>query len=594
MPEKKLTFNGINGATGDYGLPPMTGDELAAFIRGEGKPENLNELRFRHDQDIIAQLGVKEGVDPKKLAEAGWGIIFAHDADPAIKEALSDLIALRTEQAGAHFRLYEGGQGYRRNKDTKSSFLARHGAGPGPADPDKVPYYLLIVGSPEAIPYKFQYELDVQYAVGRLHFDTLQEYANYAASVRAAEKQGLKVDRRAAFFGVANPGDETTDLTTTKLIEPLSTAFAAKAAGWQVDTIVRKDAVKTQLQALLGGANTPALLMTGSHGMEFPLNDPRQLRHQGALLCQDWPGKATWGKKAIPQDFYFAGDDLTSDANLFGLLAFFFACYGAGTPQLDDFAKQAFKDRVPIAPFPFTAKLPQKMLSHPRGGALAVIGHIERAWTFSFDWPGTNVAQTTVFESTLQRLLDGHPVGSALEYFNERYAELSTVLSNELEEIEFGKKVEPYGLADMWTSNNDARGYAIFGDPAVRLPVAQTDEQPVARTAIPVQPIAQPENHAPAVAAALGALPAENALLPATPKAMSVGTAAEGTVVRTYVSSDLANPRPEELKIITRRAADGATETVVAPDVATTMPGLLALHQAAVAQRHAPEGQPNA
>ena len=199
MPEKKLTFNGINGATGDYGLPPMTGDELAAFIRGEGKPENLNELRFRHDQDIIAQLGVKEGVDPKKLAEAGWGIIFAHDADPAIKEALSDLIALRTEQAGAHFRLYEGGQGYRRNKDTKSSFLARHGAGPGPADPDKVPYYLLIVGSPEAIPYKFQYELDVQYAVGRLHFDTLQEYANYAASVRAAEKQGLKENRRAPF-----------------------------------------------------------------------------------------------------------------------------------------------------------------------------------------------------------------------------------------------------------------------------------------------------------------------------------------------------------------------------------------------------------
>jgi len=466
-----LFFNGINGDSGEYALPPMTGERLAQFIQGQSAPENLSELKLRYRQAHERTLGVKEGVNPLKLDQAGWGIIFPHDAEPAIQEALHELLELRRVQAGPYFRIYEGHDGYRPG-ESKASFLARHGVGPGPADPEKVPYYLLIVGSPQEIPFQFQSQLDVQYAVGRISFQSLQEYANYAHSVVAAEKGMLESTRRAAFFSVDNQDDQSTRLSTELLLEPLYQIFKSKIPDWELESHFREAATKIQLAQLLGGDHTPALLFTASHGMEFPLGSPRQLPHQGALLCQDWPGPLAWGGKgAIPQDFYFAGDDITSGSNLRGLVAFFFACYSAGTPPYDEFSRQAFRKREAIAPYPFTAQLPAQLLGQPRGGALAVIGHMGRAWGYSFMWPQAG-AQTTVFESTLQRLFDGHPVGSAIEYFNQRYAELSTILSDELEEIEFGKQVDPYELSGLWTAHNDARGYAILGDPAVRLPPA--------------------------------------------------------------------------------------------------------------------------
>jgi hypothetical protein len=503
-PPDLLTFNGVNGATGTYGLPPMTAAELAGFLGGEEKPENLTELRFRTGQKDDRHFGVKEGIDPKRLDQTGWGVIFTQDADPAVREALAPLLDLRRAQAGELFRIYEKADGYRPG-ESKAKFLARHGIGPGPADPAKVPYYLLLVGSPEAIPYRFQSQLDVQYAVGRLCFDRAEDYASYAASVVAAETGGnaggVELPRRMSFFGPASPGDAATRMSSESLVAPVCAALRAARPEWEISAFVNEAATKDRLARLLGGGETPALLFTASHGMEFPNGDPRQRPHQGALLCGDWPGPAGW-TGAIPQDFFFAGDDVPGDAGLLGLMAFHFACYGAGTPRLDEFSRQAFKDRAAIAPEAFLAALPTALLAHPRGGALAVVGHVERAWGYSFRWQGAG-AQTAVFESTLTRLLDGHPVGSALEYFNERYAELSTVLADRLEEMEVGAAADPYELAGLWTANNDARGYVILGDPAVRLPVAAPGTEGRERPVITLlsAPAAAPEEGAFAMSA---------------------------------------------------------------------------------------------
>lgn len=464
-----LYFNGINASTGAYLTPPATADELGQLARGSTiAPEHLLELKWRKGKDK-AHYGVKEGVDPTDLAQAGWGVIFAPDVDPAVQDALRELLTLRKTQAN---RLKERYHEYTYQRDeSKNMFLARNRAGPGAVDPDKVPYYLLIVGDPEKIPYAFQYQLDVAYAVGRIHFDTPAEYAQYAQSVVRAEQDDFAVAKRAAFFGVTNPDDPNTQASTDNLVKPLSATLQAQQADWTFDTYTAEAAHKTQLEGLLN-AQAPAFLFTASHGAGFDLGDPRQLKHQGALICQDWGGPVAAQGRPVPQTMYYANDDVTSDAHLHGMIAFHFACFGAGTPRYDEFShlKNGLRERNEIAPQAFLAKLPKKLLSHPKGGALAVIGHIDRAWGSSFLW-NKEVEQLSTFESTLTRLLNGYPVGAAMEFFNARYAELATTLSSELEDIKFNKKVDPLELATTWTANNDARGYAVIGDPAVRLRV---------------------------------------------------------------------------------------------------------------------------
>lgn len=465
-------FNGINGATGDYLTPKMTEVDVSKIVRGEKfNKEHLQDLIDRNNDP--ENYGPIPGVDPTNLADAGWGIIFAFDDRDSVaawKEALKPLLDWRKEQAGERYREYTGPDAYRAG-ESKNDFISRHGSGPGPVNPEKIPYYLLVVADPETIPYRFQYQLDVQHAVGRICFDTQEDYSNYAQSVVRAEKGEFVRSSKASFFGVQNPADQATKLSAAELVEPLAEWMAKDKPDWSVQSLLKEEATKAKLGELFNSPDGPALLFTASHGMGFPNGDPRQLPHQGALLCQDWPGMMQWRGKPIPEEHYFSADDVGADARLGGMINFHFACYGAGTPKQDEFAHKI--ERADIAPYAFMARLPQRLLSHPTGGTLAVIGHVERAWGCSFIWKRAG-RQLEVFQSLLTVLTEGYPVGYAIENFNERYAELSTDLTNELNELDFGRTPNDMELSRMWTSNNDARGYAIIGDPAVRLPTSAT------------------------------------------------------------------------------------------------------------------------
>lgn len=476
-------FNGIDGTTGAYLFPAMKPRELIGQIEATDLGgRHYRELRHRHEHDRRTardKLPIPD-VDPRDLAESGWGVLFAEGADPAVREALAKLLRRREDQAGKRFRVLAGVQGYKEG-DSKVTFLSRHGLGAGPVDPEGLPYYLLLVGSPEEIPFEFQYQLDVQYAVGRLHFDTLEEYRDYAEAVVAAEEETVPRPPHAAFFSVAKPGDIATEKLTEDLVGPLAERLSAAFPQWRFDTCLGEAATKANLARFLGGGQLPAFLMTGSHGLGFPCGHRLQDAAQGALVCHSLQGTGARTAAPVPAEQYFAAADVAEDACLQGLVVFHFACYSAGVPRFDNFSASPMDERRQIAMRAALARLPQRLLAQ---GALAVVGHVDRAWTWSFLWPqddGTDEiekAQVQTFESALKCVLGGQPIGYALEFFNQRYAELATDLAEERRRRNEGLSDDPARLALLWTAFHDARNFVLLGDPAVRLRTRDTASDP--------------------------------------------------------------------------------------------------------------------
>jgi hypothetical protein len=154
------------------------------------------------------------------------------------------------------------------------------------------------------------------------------------------------------------------------------------------------------------------------------------------------------------------------------MVAFLFACFGAGTPRENRFFSWDGRGE-PAAEADFVSALPQRLLSHPNGSALAVIGHVDLAWSSTFvDMNGA--PQVQPFRNALGRILNGTPAGLALRDFSDRYAALSTRIASEIERARraarFHSRPPQVDLdtAFRWVQRNDAGAYILLGDPAVR------------------------------------------------------------------------------------------------------------------------------
>lgn len=464
------------GIRADTGLPLNQLDEsVVAAEFGQATKLSPEQIALQSRGDSANQsFAVTGEVDANDLQQAGWGVIFSAGVSQGVKDALQPLLDHRKAQAEP-FVIFDGPLGYLEG-DTAADWLKRHKVRMDVVDPSNgVPFYLLLVGPAEEIPFEFQYSLDIYFAVGRLWFDTPEAFRHYAESVIRYESATSPVPtvKRAVIFATEHELDPATQLFTRQVAKPLAAAPDGslpalwKRTGFAVHTCLGEEATKANLTELLRNAQSgpPALLLSGGHGMEFALEDPRQREAQGAMVCQDWNGPGS----PIGAEHWFAAADVPPDANLLGMIHFFFACYGGGCPAVDNFDRLNNAPRQ-IAKQPFFSKLPQQLLSHPKGGALAVLAHIERAWAYSFQ-SQRGGSQIQGFRDVIARLLRGERIGQATDMFNIRWAAMSTELSELQNDLSRGADVPMKTLGNLWVARDDARNFMILGDPAVRLRV---------------------------------------------------------------------------------------------------------------------------
>jgi hypothetical protein len=466
--EKHVYPNGVNPADGLPLVPSIQVGTLATWIYEQVKSQKhkplawLNLANKLHKLFTQKSLGVRLKYQGKENdpSQVGWGVIFTPSTPPDVRTTIQQL----ADHRGSAWKLRDYQPG-----ESAYDYRMEYNQDFGPVDPEKMPYYLLLVGSPQEMPFSFQCDLDAQHAVGRLYFDTPAGYQSYVERLIAYEKAAAS--SRTRQVGIFSPdSDPQMYLSSYYLATPLAghldhlTLQTPSGSSYTYQRDWKNAAAATQ--AVLSDWITQgqaSLLFSATHGARLSGSSPDLLRMQGAVQCQS----------AYKAPVYVSGDAIPASADLSGLVYFAFACFGAGSPKENTFYRLEKKvnSQAPAqnAPYPFISYLPQRLLAQ---GALAFIGHVDQTWSYSYGWPGKTTSLTQNYEDTLDAILQGRPVGHALDPFNMRYLDLHNALYQDEGAIAAFYNSEPGAgskLVDLWTARLDARNIILLGDPASHL-----------------------------------------------------------------------------------------------------------------------------
>jgi hypothetical protein len=412
---------------------------------------------------VAREMNLRDWRDPK----VGWGVVLAENA--TIPTPIKNLIAARK---AAVFR-YLTGSPYEfillRNYDAGKDIDLT--AAPRGMAPEALPFYLLIVGSPDEVPWRLQYILSANRCVGRLPLTGkgLENYVNALLADQWPAAAPLNPNR-AVIWAVDHGEGDITHLMRNAIAAPLADELHGDDQLGAGTLFLDGSQQQTHVEHLHSALRSqqPGLIVTTSHGMTAPLNDPRAMALQLGLpvdsarqplspqqLLNAWqPGGAIWYAHACcsaggDRESHFT--DLFSRDSPIGRVLAAVATVGGQT--------------APLAIHLLGAENPLR----------AFIGHVEP----TFDWTLQQRATGQFLTASLIDALYGYlyvkkgdvecPVGYA---FREWYLTTNGFRAQyniNLRQFNSGQDTENILLA-LQLAARDIESTVILGDPTVAMP----------------------------------------------------------------------------------------------------------------------------
>ncbi len=449
-------FNGIDGRAGTYASPWSSVDSrmVREFLR------RATQKRVCQDSRRL-----QFGTSPSDLSDCGWGIVYSQDLDPSILEALDPLISHRRAQVGPLFKTFLVARA-----ESAETFLATHGSGLGSVhQPSLLPYYLLLIGSPSDLPFSFQVELQRSHAVGRIQFDSPEDYANYARTVVSVETEGVSRSPSVCIVETSHPGDPAAAVMAENFGRPVSQdtreLFSRYGYSWNLLEVSGRQATKRTLTRLLEAEDSPTLLIFTGHTVIFPSDGPYRFKDQGAWLCSDWPHSPA-DSEAIEREWMFGASDVRERATLKGMIGFSPSSFAVGRASRDSF-ELPWELPSPVgSQVPYVAPLPTRLLCHPIGGAIAFVGQIDRSVVIA----SGDQSQSACLREWVRELIAGLPVGEVLKRFQHMACELAIEAERGVLSASTSQEELDWIRLSRIIAAENAQTYTVLGDPAARIP----------------------------------------------------------------------------------------------------------------------------